>query len=325
MNNNYQWFFAKNEKQEGPFDYDNIGQKFNSGEITMDTQMWRQGLGSWIFAREIPEIAEFFSTLSVVKVWSVIANKSVSKEPAGPFSANEIDSFFESGNFNDDSLFWKKGMDGWMSLYDAPELSVVSSKVRERAAASVQSSQSPPELPPDIKNQDAPPVFIDNGPPPLIVGSSDLSVISESQDKVDLPASFPDVFGPHDKLAGFLRVMFYASPREFEVGVFISELGRGYDMGDSIKIDLSIEKIRLLILNEVKNLGAPSHPYMTEENIKGSIAELIAFTNNQSVKDRIATFDPFYALGQEGSPSATASRVRSMLRAATESSFYPSY
>lgn len=53
-------FVAINGQQAGPFDPGLIASKVRAGEIKGETLVWRQGMGAWTPARELPEIAQLF-------------------------------------------------------------------------------------------------------------------------------------------------------------------------------------------------------------------------------------------------------------------------
>ena len=55
------WFAMVKGKQVGPFDHLGLGQKVKGGEICPKTFVWRQGMGDWKRAGELPEMSRLFS------------------------------------------------------------------------------------------------------------------------------------------------------------------------------------------------------------------------------------------------------------------------
>ena len=58
---NAQWFAMVKGKQVGPFDMRGLSGKVRSGEIGLKTFVWREGMGDWKRAEELPELALLFA------------------------------------------------------------------------------------------------------------------------------------------------------------------------------------------------------------------------------------------------------------------------
>ncbi len=57
------WFVALNGAQSGPFDAGALTQKIQSGNVTRDTLVWKQGMSAWSKAGTQPELANLFSAV----------------------------------------------------------------------------------------------------------------------------------------------------------------------------------------------------------------------------------------------------------------------
>ncbi|NTW32016.1 MAG: SPFH domain-containing protein [Bacteroidetes bacterium] len=55
-----QFFVAVNGQQTGPFSEQTLAQMVQSGQITKDTLLWKQGMAAWSSASQIPEVAKLF-------------------------------------------------------------------------------------------------------------------------------------------------------------------------------------------------------------------------------------------------------------------------
>jgi membrane protease subunit (stomatin/prohibitin family) len=58
-----QYFAAINGQQAGPFDLGAFQQRVGAGEITRDTLVWKQGLGDWVRAGDVAELAKVFASV----------------------------------------------------------------------------------------------------------------------------------------------------------------------------------------------------------------------------------------------------------------------
>lgn len=58
-----QYFAAINGQQAGPFDLGAFQQRVGTGEITRDTLVWKQGLGDWVRAGDVAELAKVFAAV----------------------------------------------------------------------------------------------------------------------------------------------------------------------------------------------------------------------------------------------------------------------
>lgn len=54
------FFVAMGGQQAGPFDMNTLQQHVQSGQITKDTLVWKQGMPAWTAAGEVPELGNLF-------------------------------------------------------------------------------------------------------------------------------------------------------------------------------------------------------------------------------------------------------------------------
>jgi predicted Zn finger-like uncharacterized protein len=64
MDTSSQWFAMVKGKQLGPFDVRGLEGKVKSGELTLRTYLWKQGMGDWKRASELPEVSPVFAGVS---------------------------------------------------------------------------------------------------------------------------------------------------------------------------------------------------------------------------------------------------------------------
>ncbi|MCP4707301.1 MAG: SPFH domain-containing protein [Planctomycetes bacterium] len=55
-----QFFVALNNQQAGPFDMATLGQYVQSGQLTRETLVWKQGMGQWTAAGQVVELVNLF-------------------------------------------------------------------------------------------------------------------------------------------------------------------------------------------------------------------------------------------------------------------------
>jgi membrane protease subunit (stomatin/prohibitin family) len=57
-----QWYAGIGGQQAGPFAADSLAQMIQSGQITRETLLWKEGMAGWTPAGDIPEVSALFST-----------------------------------------------------------------------------------------------------------------------------------------------------------------------------------------------------------------------------------------------------------------------
>ena len=55
------FYAAINGAQAGPFTFRDLAAKMQSGEITRQTLVWKQGMGNWTAAESVSDLAELFA------------------------------------------------------------------------------------------------------------------------------------------------------------------------------------------------------------------------------------------------------------------------
>ena len=58
---NVQFFVSVNGAQAGPFNMQQLQQMVQSGQLTKQTYVWKQGMASWEFAEKVPELTGLFA------------------------------------------------------------------------------------------------------------------------------------------------------------------------------------------------------------------------------------------------------------------------
>ncbi len=51
------WYFAMGDKQQGPVDFATLSHLFTSGQLTSESQVWRDGMASWTSARNVEALS----------------------------------------------------------------------------------------------------------------------------------------------------------------------------------------------------------------------------------------------------------------------------
>ena len=65
FDNSAQWFAMVAGKQVGPFDLLSLGGKVRSGEVTLRTYLWKNGMGEWKRASDVPDVSQVFAGVTV--------------------------------------------------------------------------------------------------------------------------------------------------------------------------------------------------------------------------------------------------------------------
>ncbi|MGE6334030.1 RDD family protein [Stenotrophomonas sp. NPDC077659] len=48
-----EWYYAEGQQRQGPFPVTDIRQRFQRGQLTLDTLVWREGMGQWAALRQV--------------------------------------------------------------------------------------------------------------------------------------------------------------------------------------------------------------------------------------------------------------------------------
>ncbi len=57
-----QFYISANGAQQGPYSLDVLQQMIGSGQLKADSYLWRQGMPSWLPAKDIPEVSALFAS-----------------------------------------------------------------------------------------------------------------------------------------------------------------------------------------------------------------------------------------------------------------------
>ena len=55
------FFLSVNGQQQGPFNMPILQQMAQTGQMTPQTYVWKQGMTNWAFAKDVPELAGLFA------------------------------------------------------------------------------------------------------------------------------------------------------------------------------------------------------------------------------------------------------------------------
>jgi membrane protease subunit (stomatin/prohibitin family) len=58
-----QYFVAVNGQQTGPFTMQQLSQMIQAGQLTQQTQVWKQGMAAWALAGQVPDFANLFGAV----------------------------------------------------------------------------------------------------------------------------------------------------------------------------------------------------------------------------------------------------------------------
>jgi membrane protease subunit (stomatin/prohibitin family) len=58
-----QFFVSVNGQQTGAFTMQQLGQMVQTGQLTQQTYVWKQGMAAWAFANQVPELQSLFQTM----------------------------------------------------------------------------------------------------------------------------------------------------------------------------------------------------------------------------------------------------------------------
>ncbi|MDR0558171.1 MAG: DUF4339 domain-containing protein [Treponema sp.] len=123
---------AFNGISSGPYTLEQIKSFVEKGQLTRETQIWKEGSSQWVAASSIPEVAALIpqpqTPSAGVQQNDFSAGKFfilVDGQPAGPLSIENLKQQIEKRQLARNSLVWKEGMQQWVAAEILPELASV--------------------------------------------------------------------------------------------------------------------------------------------------------------------------------------------------------
>ena len=119
-----QYQIAVNGQTMGPFDLDSVALMIRNGQITAQTQIWRQGMTRWSTAETVRELKPFFPPKTASKAAVPVSQYQIAAngQTAGPFDMKTLRQMAKNGTFTPQSHVWKQGMSGWAAAETVQEL-----------------------------------------------------------------------------------------------------------------------------------------------------------------------------------------------------------
>jgi predicted Zn finger-like uncharacterized protein len=65
LDRNAKWFTLVDDEQEGPYSVEQLESRIRSGQLALDTMIWREGQADWQPAQEVPELIPLFAGVRV--------------------------------------------------------------------------------------------------------------------------------------------------------------------------------------------------------------------------------------------------------------------
>jgi hypothetical protein len=123
------YYIAVNGYPDGPFTTDEVKQKFQSGQISQSTLVWKEDMPQWVAIGNIPELGALFTTTGTPPSFmaSQAAQKGSPQQIAspvryhiavnglstGPFTVEELKQKVRLGQLTRNTQVWKSGMTQW--------------------------------------------------------------------------------------------------------------------------------------------------------------------------------------------------------------------
>ncbi len=127
------WYYNKNLKPQGPFDFEEMKKKVMRGEIgpgdliCKDREMqWRMAVEWRDFPRELfPAFQKnyFKSTNPDEKEWILLLFNQENPEGVqqGPYSIVQVNGMLRAGAVSLEDYVWRSGLSGWVHIKDRAE------------------------------------------------------------------------------------------------------------------------------------------------------------------------------------------------------------
>lgn len=117
-------FFAEDNQQYGPYQYDECRELVRDGRLTLDSLVWFEGLNSWeragllsgledLFLKQLTE--DILSSLqkAAEQDFSIQVFIARNNRHYGPYSYDQCREGVKDGWLTQDSLVWFEGLNSW--------------------------------------------------------------------------------------------------------------------------------------------------------------------------------------------------------------------
>ena|GEM_PF-2634398 len=117
---------AVNGQTMGPLNMNALAQMARNGQLTSQTQVWRQGMPGWAAAGTVQELSGLFAPQQAAAAPPpppvMQYNVAVNGQTTGPFNAAALAQMAQNGQLTPQSQVWKQGMSGWVAAGTIEEL-----------------------------------------------------------------------------------------------------------------------------------------------------------------------------------------------------------
>lgn len=316
MKDESDWFVAIDKKPHGPKKMDDLVALFKSGSIDLGHKFWHKDLKAWQLGSELEPIAHFHSlALAQMKEdprWMVVVDRKVNKDPVGPKSDNELEKDFLSGQLLDSSLFWKKGLDGWKTVNELPEIAKL------KAGALLKKASQAPDVPPSLEEEDEIPEIpgsvsfftstseseSDGASSGLRLDSGELKLFSET-----LVPTWQKGDPVQDVVLDRVMALFEGSRWLAAAEAHAMEVVRGINSGDPVLLGVSANNLNKFLASESQPAKKSRHPGWTDEKERDAFEAIFLALQDPTVNQRMGSLNPAFSAGRP-LPSSVAFRAK---------------
>ena len=124
MSNNNQWFYAVNNKQQGPVCVEELFIQFQNGVLTNNTLVWQAGMTDWLSLGEVEALKTAFNELKNKKNQTKSDEwfYAIGNERKGPVLLQEIINKIKNKTINKTDLIWNANFIDWKEIQQVEEL-----------------------------------------------------------------------------------------------------------------------------------------------------------------------------------------------------------
>lgn len=123
------WYTRNELSPVGPFEEGDVARRMQSGEISPEDLLWRDGADQWRAAIEWPEFKrlqvpayQFLGKISADEpVWIVLTRGPQGFRTLGPWSQKTILEKISQGELRVRDHVWTRGMTGWARVASRPD------------------------------------------------------------------------------------------------------------------------------------------------------------------------------------------------------------
>jgi len=104
MDNDIEYHVMVDDKKYGSYKLGDLIREIQNGAFDRNVMIWKDGMAEWEYGTEMPELMDH-----IPSCFALINNQNI-----GPFKPMELVRKINSGEYDAETMVWKRGMENWV-------------------------------------------------------------------------------------------------------------------------------------------------------------------------------------------------------------------